>query len=173
MRKALTLWQPWATLVALGHKRIETRSWATRHRGELWIHAAKRPPEIGFVGDYQVAHPRSPEDAPWQLWTHAPHLRRTWEEMPLGAVVALAHLVDVLPMIGPRDATPLYGRAVRCYNEATTFVTGDEDRQLEMIDGQVPYGDFAPGRFAWFLEDVVEVEPVPCRGGQRIWNWRP
>lgn len=27
--KALTLWQPWASLVALGEKRIETRSWST------------------------------------------------------------------------------------------------------------------------------------------------
>jgi hypothetical protein len=31
--KALTLHQPWATLVALGAKQIETRSWPTRHRG--------------------------------------------------------------------------------------------------------------------------------------------
>lgn len=38
----LTLWQPWATLVALGAKRFETRSWATPYRGLLVIHAAKR-----------------------------------------------------------------------------------------------------------------------------------
>lgn len=39
--KAITLTQPWATLVAIGAKRIETRSWATRYRGPLAIHAAK------------------------------------------------------------------------------------------------------------------------------------
>lgn len=39
--KALTLTQPWATLVALGEKKIETRSWGTGYRGELLIHAAK------------------------------------------------------------------------------------------------------------------------------------
>ena len=39
--KALTLTQPWATLVAIGAKRIETRSWATNYTGELAIHAAK------------------------------------------------------------------------------------------------------------------------------------
>lgn len=38
--RALTLWQPWAQLVALGHKRIETRSWGTNYRGPLVIHAA-------------------------------------------------------------------------------------------------------------------------------------
>jgi hypothetical protein len=38
---ALTLTQPWATLVVSGEKRIETRSWRTLHRGPLMIHAAK------------------------------------------------------------------------------------------------------------------------------------
>ena len=39
--KALTLTQPWATLVALGHKAVETRSWRTSYRGPIAIHAAK------------------------------------------------------------------------------------------------------------------------------------
>lgn len=39
--KALTLHQPWASLVAIGAKRIETRSWSTSYRGLLAIHAAK------------------------------------------------------------------------------------------------------------------------------------
>jgi len=39
--RVLTLWEPWATLMALGEKRIETRSWATKYRGPLAIHAAK------------------------------------------------------------------------------------------------------------------------------------
>lgn len=43
--KALSLTQPWATLVALRAKRIETRSWYTSHRGPLVIHAAQGYPE--------------------------------------------------------------------------------------------------------------------------------
>lgn len=43
--KALTLTQPWASLVALQQKRIETRSWSTPYRGELVIHAAKGFPK--------------------------------------------------------------------------------------------------------------------------------
>lgn len=39
--KALSLWQPWASLVALNLKRFETRSWSTPYRGEIAIHAAK------------------------------------------------------------------------------------------------------------------------------------
>lgn len=43
--KALTLTQPWATLMALQKKQIETRSWSTGYRGELVIHAAKGFPK--------------------------------------------------------------------------------------------------------------------------------
>jgi hypothetical protein len=39
---ALTLHQPWATLIAIGAKRYETRSWPTAYRGPIAIHAAKR-----------------------------------------------------------------------------------------------------------------------------------
>lgn len=45
--KALTLWEPWATLIAVGLKRFETRHWRTSYRGDLVIHAAaKRDREI-------------------------------------------------------------------------------------------------------------------------------
>jgi len=39
--KAITLWQPWASLTILGEKLIETRSWYTTVRGRVGIHAAK------------------------------------------------------------------------------------------------------------------------------------
>lgn len=39
MTLALTIRQPWAWLIAKGHKNIENRSWTTRHRGPLLIHA--------------------------------------------------------------------------------------------------------------------------------------
>jgi len=40
--KAITLWQPWCSLLAIGPKKYETRSWKTKHRGWIAIHAAKR-----------------------------------------------------------------------------------------------------------------------------------
>jgi hypothetical protein len=45
--KALTLWQPWASLIVMGHKRFETRSWKRDSLiGErISINAAKRPPK--------------------------------------------------------------------------------------------------------------------------------
>jgi hypothetical protein len=42
--KALTIRQPWASLVALGVKTIETRSWSTKYRGPLLIHAGMKMP---------------------------------------------------------------------------------------------------------------------------------
>jgi hypothetical protein len=40
--KALSLWQPWASLWAVGRKKYETRHWATSYRGPLVIHAAQK-----------------------------------------------------------------------------------------------------------------------------------
>lgn len=39
--KALSIRQPWAWLIVQGRKDIENRSWATRYRGPLIIHASK------------------------------------------------------------------------------------------------------------------------------------
>lgn len=44
--KALSLLQPWATLIDVGAKTIETRSWPTSYRGLVAIHASK-----GFPGE--------------------------------------------------------------------------------------------------------------------------
>ena len=41
--KALSLRQPWASLIADERKTIETRTWRTRYRGPLAIHASARP----------------------------------------------------------------------------------------------------------------------------------
>lgn len=37
--KALTIRQPWASLIAAGIKDVENRAWPTTHRGPLLIHA--------------------------------------------------------------------------------------------------------------------------------------
>src|SRR4051812_32132027 len=41
----LSIRQPWAELILLGRKTIEVRTWATKHRGPLWLHAAQRVEE--------------------------------------------------------------------------------------------------------------------------------
>lgn len=39
--KALSIRQPWASLIVMGIKDIENRTWPTRHRGSVLVHAAK------------------------------------------------------------------------------------------------------------------------------------
>ena len=41
--KVITIWQPYATLLITDIKKYETRSWKTKHRGLIGIHAAKKP----------------------------------------------------------------------------------------------------------------------------------
>lgn len=41
--KAITIWQPYASLIAAGLKEYETRSWPTRYRGPIAIHSGLRP----------------------------------------------------------------------------------------------------------------------------------
>ena len=39
--RALSIRQPWVELILRGVKTIEVRTWATTHRGRLWLHAGK------------------------------------------------------------------------------------------------------------------------------------
>jgi len=77
--KALTLSQPWATLVALGVKTVETRSWSTAYRGPLLIHAGRGNEDVDF-SRHVAAGGLMPAQRP-----------------PLGVIVAKARLVDVVP----------------------------------------------------------------------------
>lgn len=73
--KALSLRQPWASLIAQGRKEYETRSWRTNYRGPLAIHAAR-----GLTANERQ------RCAAWDV-----------EAPPLGAIVAIAELVACLP----------------------------------------------------------------------------
>lgn len=77
--KALTIWQPWAS--AIGRvKSIETRSWRTRYRGELAIHAAARTPP-GYHHYFATLAEQAGVTNP-----------------PMGAVISIARLVDIVPV---------------------------------------------------------------------------
>ena len=46
--KALSVKQPWASMIATGAKTIETRVWQTDYRGDLLIVSTKKPELPGF-----------------------------------------------------------------------------------------------------------------------------
>jgi hypothetical protein len=86
--KGITLWQPWASLIAQGVKKIETRPRATPYRGPLLIHASK-------------AWGKKQKDAARDLAEMQPRLFGELfdtRDMPFGVVVAIARLVDVRPI---------------------------------------------------------------------------
>lgn len=85
--KAISLWQPWASAIALSLKRIETRGWKTPHRGELAIHAAKKDDGDAYRGWREMLA----EDRE----VFAEHGYVNWEDLPFGAVVATSMLTDV------------------------------------------------------------------------------
>lgn len=47
--KALSVRQPWAWCIAEGLKDVENRTWRTRHRGGLLIHASKTFDHEGYL----------------------------------------------------------------------------------------------------------------------------
>lgn len=74
--KVLTIKQPWATLIMQGDKRFEFRSWQTKYRGDLLIHAGK-----GID-----------KEAMKRLAKYLP------EELPYGKILGKVKLVDCIKM---------------------------------------------------------------------------
>lgn len=83
MLKAITLWEPWASLMAIGAKTNETRGVRTSHRGDIAIHAA--------VTDHGV-----PEHL-WQPVIDAHQSRNIVPTPCFGCIVAVVDLYDVQP----------------------------------------------------------------------------
>lgn len=178
--KALTLQQPWAQLVALGVKTIETRSWSTKYRGRLLIHAgAKRPRTFQHRNI----------DIPPPMWIDQNDIHRYWEwfehpddpfhggamrwQGPLGAIVAVCDLVDVVPILEPTVELALADPrpCVVPYGDELSLWRGNAAGWG--IDDQLAYGDFTPGRFAWILDNIEPLYPMPAKGKQGLWNWEP
>lgn len=83
--KALTIWQPWASLIAWGEKRYETRSWAPAHRGPLAIHASIQDATVHLI----------PQN--FQYMKAFERAGVSWEEaLPGGVVLCTVDLVDVV-----------------------------------------------------------------------------
>lgn len=87
--KAVTLYQPYASFMAVNEKWNETRSWGTKYRGTVFIHAGLRLPRAG-----------SPEES------HAQELLRgsakladtPLQNLPRGALISCGTLVDCVLM---------------------------------------------------------------------------
>lgn len=184
--RALSLWQPWASLIAVGAKTIETRGWSTTYRGPLLIHAAAtidgvRTLEFDYEDGWTVGalndtphvfcRQRIDGEMVVQRYTDGdgPH------PLPLGAVVAVCTLADVVP-IEELGWTGLWvgwawqGANGSCERHSSSAKDPAGGRRVVVNADQRPYGDFAPGRYAWLLADVRPLTPpVPAQGRQGLW----
>ncbi len=148
--KTITVKQPWASLIALGDKKLETRSWATKYRGPIAIHAGKTVDKKAF--QYELIRQALSE-----------HGITDWRELPTGAVIATGNLAKVWRV--ENDS-----RCVMLYDVIT--------KKFRLWHGGMPdeyhFGDYSDGRFAWQLDDVVPLQqPIPANGQLSLWNWEP
>ena len=85
------------------------------------------------------------------------HLNRAFnlsidgDKLPLGAIVALTDLTDCLEMVSEANAT-----------DVPNSIIVESVSELERL-----LGDWQPQRYAWKLENVRAIEPIPCLGKQK------
>lgn len=139
--KALSLWQPWASLVACGAKTVETRHWpapASIVGERIAVHAAKRSSELHML--------RAP-DFDRALHERADRVRMVDGRLPLGFIVATAVVSD-------------------CVRMDSALIDRVRDEQPD----ELAFGHWEVGRFAWRLAAVQVVEPVAYRGSQGLFD---
>lgn len=145
--KALTVWQPWASLIIAGAKRVEWRGWACPrwvigHR--IAIHAGARPVRADEIADILARIDAGETDLTPEL-ARALLERNHIRQWPLSSVLGTAIIGAAIPALD----------WVRAH--APDFL--DSDR----IDHS---------KFAWPLSEIDRFEPpVPGRGAQGFWNW--
>lgn len=148
--RAISLWQPWASAVALGSKRIETRGWRTDYRGPLAIHAAQRLVQselMSIKSTWNWCGALKP------LGLEMGGDKHLWELLPFGALVATCELVDCRPTDSFTQAE-LHTR--RMPEGETLDIYGWTEAML---------GNFALGRFGWVLDNIRALpEPIPIKG---------
>lgn len=77
----------------------------------------------------------------------------TVDNLPTGAVVAISNLAQCHQV----TATKPYKAALA----GEDYVEGNE----------LAFGWYEVGRYAWEMTDVKQIDPVPAKGQQGLWNW--
>lgn len=145
---ALTVWQPWATLIIAGAKPYEFRGWAAprAYRGKrIAIHAGSRKPVMAELRALRLKL-RGENETGLDPATALPLLER-WSQDP--ASLPLASIVGTAVLGEPILASKIPEYAHRFVN--------DSDRNEH-------------ANYGWPLTDIRSLEPpVPMRGAQGFW----
>lgn len=143
--RALSLHQPWATLLVAGFKINETRSWPTSYRGPLAIHAAKKWSRT--IEDLCFTEP------------FATYLLKLCPNQG-GAF----YLKDALELILP------FGKIVGTVH-VDDCVLVDERGAAGVLEPERSFGEFTPGRYRWPTSKPVRLaEPFDFVGRQGFFD---
>ncbi len=146
--KAISLWEPWASLIRTGAKTWETRSWAANYRGPLLICAA-----IKGLSDDELISFLCRGDIQAGL---APLVGKSLNLCPPDGVFGWS---------GVKTQHLHFGKAVAIVNLTRCIPTSTIT--LGEIATDRSYGDFSLGRFAWKLESLQNhFAPFPIKGKQ-------
>lgn len=146
----LSLTQPWATLVAIGAKRWETRSRRSHYRGPVAIHSSKEFPE--YAQDACIRNPFAKTIGRLRDKLGAPSFM---DVLPCGQILAVASQVRCEPA-----------------ESLVTYLPGTELLQSSTIgEDEAYFGNYTPGRFAYELERATQVRPVPASGALGFWKF--
>lgn len=138
--KALTLCQPYATLIALGEKTFETRGYDTRYRGPLAIHAGRT---LSYIGGKRGLRSTCAREPFRRVLTEAGLADPA--DLLLGVVIAVVDLVETFRSEGePPPGAPETEVAFGDFSEGRYMWEMHNVRRLP--------------------------EPLPACGHQRLWN---
>lgn len=144
--KAITIHQPWASLIAHGNKTIETRSFPVSYRGPIAIHAGKH-------WDDELEEMVVTEPFRTIFENHPP--------LPLGSVIATAQLIRCVKFVSVSRSRN--HRLVQFEPSGNWYPCSQYELE---------FGDFATGRYGWMLRDIKLLDqPIPTRGQQGLWEW--
>jgi hypothetical protein len=165
--KAITIWQPWASLLACGAKQYETRSWKTDYRGPIAIHAAAKDPcKMSLLGleEFDKAASEALEKAGQSF---------TWCLLPLGKIIATAELVNCWHIVYHPGPDIDIAKHIKIGAELDVPKHHlDFQKYIVPTEQEMLFGDWTPGRYAWELANVkILSEPIPAKGQQRLWSW--
>jgi hypothetical protein len=145
--KVISLLQPWASLVVIGAKKVETRSWNAKHRGTLLIHASAK----------EFKPVRGMEDLMANMeWCG---FFEKVQHMPYGAIIGQVELThtDSTEQISEREV----------YHYGSSY-------KWQITKQEKAFGDYSPGRYGWLLSNAIEfIQPIPAKGSLSIWEWSP
>jgi activating signal cointegrator 1 len=145
---AISLWQPWASLVICGAKLVETRSWWPKHLdlpAILAIHATKGTGTLDMDEFIELCTDPYYKEA-LQAAGHA-----SPSDLPRGMILGLVRLAN-------------------CVN-TVSLMAGHAYPGLLTRQEQA-FGDYTPGRYGWVFDQVLRYEvPEPARGKQSLWEY--